>query len=310
MVLTDFQLYQKDPEMAVAVASIKALTGVIQRSTATTMMELEIALRAAADCLKHTASSDQVSSISLTAGCELFLRHVTRCFLEFNDFEKCKAQLIDRGEVFAQTSLASRNRISELGHNFIRDGMTIFTHGASRVVMASILRAAKTKNFSVLVTEGRHSSGSGGVCAAQLMKEQNIPCTIIPDAAIGYVMETVDMVIVGAEGVVENGGVVNLMGTFTVAMVAKEMHVPFYVAAESYKFARLYPLNQRDFPESCLAPTKDNLGDSRMNGDDNHRQLLCPMRDYTPPQYITLLWTDLGVLTPSAVSDELIKLYH
>lgn len=123
MVLTDFQSLQKDPEMAVAVASIKALTGVIKRSKATTMMELEIALRAAADCLKQTASSDEVSSISLTAGCELFLRHVTRCFLEFNDFEKCKAQLIDRGEVFAQTSLASRNRISELGHNFIRDGM-------------------------------------------------------------------------------------------------------------------------------------------------------------------------------------------
>jgi len=34
------------------------------------------------------------------------------------------------------------------------------------------------------------------------------------------------------------------------------------------------------------------------------------MLDYTPPQYITLLFTDLGVLTPSAVSDELIKLYY
>ena len=36
---------------------------------------------------------------------------------------------------------------------------------------------------------------------------------------------------------------------------------------------------------------------------------LHPYIDYTPPQYITLLFTDLGVLTPSAVSDELIKLY-
>ena len=37
---------------------------------------------------------------------------------------------------------------------------------------------------------------------------------------------------------------------------------------------------------------------------------LTPVRDYTPPQYITLLFTDLGVLTPAAVSDELIKLYY
>jgi translation initiation factor eIF-2B subunit alpha len=34
-----------------------------------------------------------------------------------------------------------------------------------------------------------------------------------------------------------------------------------------------------------------------------------PLVDYTPPQYISLLFTDLGILTPSAVSDELIKLY-
>ena len=40
------------------------------------------------------------------------------------------------------------------------------------------------------------------------------------------------------------------------------------------------------------------------SGPDSH-----PYIDYTPPQYITLLFTDLGVLTPSAVSDELIKLY-
>ena len=37
---------------------------------------------------------------------------------------------------------------------------------------------------------------------------------------------------------------------------------------------------------------------------------LSPMRDFTPPEFITLLFTDLGVLTPSAVSDELIKLYY
>ena len=39
-------------------------------------------------------------------------------------------------------------------------------------------------------------------------------------------------------------------------------------------------------------------------------KLLTPTRDFTPPQFLTLLFTDLGVLTPSAVSDELIKLYY
>jgi translation initiation factor eIF-2B subunit alpha len=53
------------------------------------------------------------------------------------------------------------------------------------------------------------------------------------------------MVLLGAEGVVENGGVINKLGTYQIALVAKALNKPFYVAAESYKFARLYPLNQQ-----------------------------------------------------------------
>jgi translation initiation factor eIF-2B subunit alpha len=42
-----------------------------------------------------------------------------------------------------------------------------------------------------------------------LLEEENIPCTVILDSAVGYVMEQVDMVMVGAEGVVESGGIIN-----------------------------------------------------------------------------------------------------
>eukprot|EP01050_Picozoa_sp_SAG11_P014789 SAG11_NODE_1857_length_4161_cov_2.269079_2_plen_99_part_00 len=90
---------------------------------------------------------------------------------------------------------------------------------------------------------------------------------------------------------------------------------PFYVAAESYKFARLYPLSQRDVPntsnsaESTPPPMAAAAGRLHGLGLPGKLQLLNPARDFTPPQYITLLVTDLGVLTPAAVSDELIKLY-
>ena len=56
------------------------------------------------------------------------------------------------------------------------------------------------------------------------------------------------MVLVGAEAVVENGGVVNKLGTYQIALCAKACDKPFYVAAESYKFARLYPLTQKVRP--------------------------------------------------------------
>jgi len=145
-----------------------------------------------------------------------------------------------------------------------------------------------------------------------MLSTAGIPTTVIVDAAMGYYMEKVDMVVVGAEGVVENGGIVNKIGTFSCAMIAKAMKKPFYVAAESYKFARLYPLNQSDFPHS---QTEENM--KPVCGCDVSQLPVVPSMtigspscDYTPPQYISLLFTDLGVLTPSAVSDELIKLYQ
>lgn len=132
------------------------------------------------------------------------------------------------------------------------------------------------------------------------LKEAGIECTLILDSAIGYIMESIDIVLVGAEGVVESGGIINRIGTYTMAMCAKEMKKPFYVLAESFKFSRLYPLNQRDLPNDYKY-SKQTLTQDISSAH--------PLVDYTSPAYITLLFTDIGILTPSAVSDELIKLY-
>ena len=87
-----------------------------------------------------------------------------------------------------------------------------------------------------------------------------------------------------------------------IATVAKAFNKPFYVAAESYKFARLFPLTQRDLPvETKHVDFAQALPETVAVEN--------PSRDYTSPHLITMLFTDLGVLTPSAVSDELIQLY-
>lgn len=133
------------------------------------------------------------------------------------------------------------------------------------------------------------------------LRNDKIECTLILDAAIGYLMETIDFVMVGAEGVMESGGIINRIGTYTMALCAKEMKKPFYVLTESFKFSRLYPLNQRDLPNNYKYPKHSEDGE---NFEKTH-----PLVDYTPPLNIKLIFTDLGILTPSAVSDELIKLF-
>ena len=65
------------------------------------------------------------------------------------------------------------------------------------------------KHFSVYITESQPDL-SGKM--AKALCHLSVPFTVVPDAAVGYIMDNVDLVIVGAEGVVENGGIINKVG--------------------------------------------------------------------------------------------------
>jgi translation initiation factor eIF-2B subunit alpha len=319
---------------AVPVAAIKALLGVVQRSSAETMMGLQDELKQAADVIQQFGGLTpgyQYSQIALQSGCQLFLKYITRTFLELPNFEECRQAILERGERLQLASLAARDRIAAAGADFIPAGATVLTTGWSRVVAAVLWEAAhkQGKHFDLIVLEGR-PDGSG-VKAAQFYAEQtNIPVTVVLDSAMFYFMEKVDLVLTGAEGVVENGGVVNRLGTAALAACASCMGKPFYVAAESYKFARLYPFNQADLPDyqdravSCDFYDTTTVSGAKKKKKDPAATIAVPRKiamnpsicvenppvDFTAANYITLLFTDLGVLTPSAVSDELIRLYQ
>lgn len=297
-VIDEFNNWRKQPDLAEAVAAIRALASVIRSSEATTMMELEIELKKASDSLK----SWDTTSISLTAGCDLFMRYVTRTSaLEYEDFNSAKSRLIERAEKFGEISCKARRIIAMLSQDFIFDGCTILVHGFSRVVLEVLKTAALNKKlFRVLCTEGRPDRS--GLRLSNELAKLDVPVKLLIDSAVAYTMDEVDMVFVGADGVVESGGIINMMGTYQIALVAHSMNKPVYVAAESYKFARLYPLDQKDLTPA-LCPIDFGVPiPSRVEVETS-------ARDYTPPQFLTLLFTDLGVLTPSVVSDELIQLY-
>jgi translation initiation factor eIF-2B subunit alpha len=74
-----------------------------------------------------------------------------------------------------------------------------------------------------------------GLRLSNELAKLDVPVKLVIDSAVAYTMDDVDMVIVGADGVVESGGIINMMGTYQIALVAKSMNKPVYVAAESYK---------------------------------------------------------------------------
>ncbi|KAI9883511.1 MAG: Late Golgi vesicles protein [Watsoniomyces obsoletus] len=177
----------------------------------------------------------------------------------------------------------------------------------------------------------RRKQESEGHAIVRSLRTKGVPVAVISEGAVAYAMGQVDMVIVGAEGVVENGGIISRLGTYQMGILAKAARKPFYVVAESHKFVRLYPLNQYDlgieqkvvefrsgFDDDDDDERREKEGEERGKGHDKGMEIdegkgigsgVNVAVDFTPPDLISALITESGVLTPSAVSEELIKIW-
>ncbi|KAL9089436.1 MAG: hypothetical protein Q9165_005757 [Trypethelium subeluteriae] len=276
------------------------------------------------------------------------------------DFNAVRAHLLSNGRLFVERAKASRQRIAGFGRHFIRDGTTVLTNGGSRVVGAVLRGAAEggaksgvgAVRFRVVYVMGGAEEERGGRAGGEemegtetvkVLRALGVPVATIPESAVAYALGRVDMMIVGAEGVVENGGIISRLGTYQMGMLAKAAGKPFYVVAESHKFVRLYPLSQYDLPieqrviefqvgkDQTVEDQKDGMHeepfdvgedegvvmDSMENKPKDKTERTASMKangprdavDFTPPDLISGIITESGVLTPSAVSEELIKIW-
>ncbi|CAH2353761.1 translation initiation factor eIF-2B subunit alpha [[Candida] railenensis] len=293
---------EDDPDLTMPIAAIESLVTMLRVKQPSTSSELINLVKSNIEVLKSSISN----AISLSAGCDLFMRFVLRNTNLYSDWESCKKNLVENGELFVQRAKESRFKSAEFGIPFIKDDDTILVHSFSRVVYQLLLLSKKEKmiRFRVIVTESRPTGK--GYHMAKLLQEAGIPVELIVDNAVGFVLHKVDKILVGAEGVAESGGIINHIGSYQIGCLAKANNKPFYVATESHKFVRLFPLSPNDLPEEI-----NKLIASQVPSESNTDVALnTPLIDFTPHEYITALITDLGVLTPSAVSEELIKMWY
>lgn len=233
------------------VAAIESLILLLTQAASSTVFETLDLLASQSNYLK----SQIANPISLSAGTDLFQQYMISSLknMGVGNFETVRQHLLTNGRLFVSRAKAGREKIAGYGRHFIRDGSTVLTHGGSRVVGTLLSKAAEANatggsvRFKVIyVMNDARSAESKAVVSS--LRAKGVPVATISEGAVAYAMGKVDLVIVGAEGVVENGGVISRLGTYQIGLLAKAAAKPFYVAAESHKFVRLYPLGQYDLP--------------------------------------------------------------
>jgi len=204
-----------------------------------------------------------------------------------------------------EEDLAICKAIGRHGARLVKDGAVILTHcNAGGLATAGygtalgVIRAAHDagKNIRVFADETRPWLQGARLTAWELMKE-GIPVTLIADNMAGWLMKKgeIGMCVVGADRIAANGDTANKIGTYSVAVLAKENKIPFYVAA----------------PTSTLDLTMEN-GDAIPIEERHSREVTHlhgipvapegvsvrnPAFDVTPNRYITGIITEKGVIT-------------
>ncbi|CAH2006304.1 unnamed protein product [Acanthoscelides obtectus] len=198
------KIIREDEDVSVGVAAIRTLMEIIKHSKSETVQELETNLKDGINVMKNT----DYPVTAINSGCELFLRFITLAALDTRCFSDCKKIMLDRGHLFIKKLDEARGKIVKLASKFIEDGSKVLTHSRSRVVLQALRKAHKqNKRFEVFVTISAPDNSGKQMCKE--LQAEGIPCTLILDSAVGYIMEQVHFIMVGAEGVVESGGIVN-----------------------------------------------------------------------------------------------------
>ena len=214
-----------------------------------------------------------------------------------------RRRLVDEALLIKREDIEINRAMGRNGAALIPDGKTVLTHcNAGALATAGygtalgVIRAAREagKNIDVFADETRPFLQGARLTAWELLQD-NIPTTLITDNMAGYFLHAgrIGCVVVGADRIAANGDVANKIGTYPVAVLAKENGVPFYVAAPvstldmSLASGDLIPIEQRDPSEVTgiggvrVAP--ENVGVEN------------PAFDITPNTYVTAIITERGV---------------
>ncbi len=205
-----------------------------------------------------------------------------------------------------EEDLEANRRLGEHGAELFEDGDVVLTHcntgalatasyGTALGVIITAWRQGK--KLKVFADETRPLLQGARLTAWELVQE-GIPVTVITDSSAGYVMRTqgVSKVIVGADRIAANGDTANKIGTYSLAVLAKQHRIPFYVAAPLSTIDPATPSGEQIPVEYRKREEIEFFNGRRIV--PAGAEILNPAFDVTPAEYISGIITEAGVLTP------------
>jgi methylthioribose-1-phosphate isomerase len=220
--------------------------------------------------------------------------------------ERLRAALLDEALAIQREDLESCRRMGDLGAELLPAEARVLTHcnagalatagyGTALGVIRSAARLGRVK--AVFADETRPWLQGARLTAWELLQD-GIPVTLIADNMAGHLMARgeINAVVVGADRIAANGDVANKIGTYTVAVLAKEHGIPFYVAApvSTFDFATA---TGRDIPIEERPPEEvTHLAGRRVAAEGV--AVRNPAFDVTPHRYVTAIVCEKGVARP------------
>ncbi|KPV64782.1 MAG: putative methylthioribose-1-phosphate isomerase [Candidatus Bathyarchaeota archaeon BA1] len=232
-----------------------------------------------------------------------------------SNVEECKKLAVQEAQKIANEDMEASRKIGEYGKDLIKDGCGILTHcnaGAlaftDHGTALSPIRFAhyEGKNPFVFIDETRPMCQGSRLTAWELYQE-GIEHAVIADNAAGFFMRKggIQMVLVGADRIAANGDIANKIGTYEKAVLAKENHIPFYVAAPLITFdpkcesGDRIPIEERPTDEVlCMWGVNNNGRFTKIRIAPISSKARNPAFDITPAQYIHGIITERGIVAP------------
>jgi translation initiation factor 2B subunit (eIF-2B alpha/beta/delta family) len=207
------------------------------------------------------------------------------------DLEEMKRATRDAIKTFVAHLVSSIERISKIATGLIPEGSRILTHSYSSTVLRTLVDAKKAgKRFEVICTESRPICE--GLQLAKKLSEAQIRVQVQIDSATAYSTKETDLVLVGADCLTPLG-LVNKVGTYTIALAAKEKETPFYALCGTEKLlgagmAKGFRISKRA-PEEVWSDPPEGV------------EVLNFYFDTTPLDFLSAIVTEEGIMSRGVI---------